>query len=239
MKFTAEFDWYSGYWLGFRSGLSSPDALCFRDGSYSCYKNAILWNYFNFWLVVVSFCFICRTTLRCSDFHFNLFFFQIIIPFHVIGLSCGCVSWGLPNLSNLPCNKQSLTWLDFSQLFCLWCFALLFHPGSVIQLCLFFLSSFRVQAIFPSAPDLNVVRQDQMNSLVRYARKVEGDMYDNADSKVCSFTCVSVCLPVCLSASHAIFCNCNKMFLLHCSKTKANRRRPWPVLFLYSGDATN
>ena len=53
----------------------------------------------------------CRTTLRCSDFHFNLFFFQIIIPLHVIGLSCGCVSWGLPNISNLPCNKRYLTWL--------------------------------------------------------------------------------------------------------------------------------
>ena len=29
-----------------------------------------------------------------------------------MGLSCGCVSWGLPNLSNLPCNKRYLTWLD-------------------------------------------------------------------------------------------------------------------------------
>ena len=28
----------------------------------------------------------------------------------VIGLSCGCVSWGLPNLCNLSFNKQYLTW---------------------------------------------------------------------------------------------------------------------------------
>ena len=35
-----------------------------------------------------------------------------------MGLSCGCVSWGLPNLSNLPCNKRYLTWLD-SNLFLL------------------------------------------------------------------------------------------------------------------------
>src|SRR6218665_1492541 len=49
--------------------------------------------------------FICRTTLRCSDFHFNRFFFQIIIPLHVMGLSCGFVSRGLPNLFNLPFNK--------------------------------------------------------------------------------------------------------------------------------------
>src|SRR6218665_1728326 len=53
--------------------------------------------------------FICRTTLRCSDFHFNRFFFQIIIPLQVIGLSCGWVSGGLPNLSNFPCNKRYLT----------------------------------------------------------------------------------------------------------------------------------
>src|SRR6218665_2876148 len=52
---------------------------------------------------------IVSSTLRCSDFHFNRFFFQIIIPLHVMGLSCGCVSWGLPNLSNLPCNKRYLT----------------------------------------------------------------------------------------------------------------------------------
>src|SRR6218665_1399571 len=32
------------------------------------------------------------TTLRCSDFHFNSFFFQIITPLHELGLSCGCVS---------------------------------------------------------------------------------------------------------------------------------------------------
>ena len=31
-------------------------------------------------------------TLRCSYFHFNCFFFQIIIPLHEIGLRCGCVS---------------------------------------------------------------------------------------------------------------------------------------------------
>ena len=32
-----------------------------------------------------------------------------------MGLSCGCVSWGLPNLSNLPCNKRYLTDLTFGQ----------------------------------------------------------------------------------------------------------------------------
>lgn len=39
-----------------------------------------------------------------------------------------------------------------------------------------------VQAIFPIPPDLKVIRTDQMNNLIHYAKKVEGDLFDSADS---------------------------------------------------------
>jgi len=43
----------------------------------------------------------------------------------------------------------------------------------------------RVQAIFPTNPEVTALRDWRMNHLVQYARKVEGDMYDTAASRVC------------------------------------------------------
>jgi len=46
----------------------------------------------------------------------------------------------------------------------------------------------RVQAIFPTSPDASTLRDWRMNHLVQYARKVEGDMYDTAASRVSLIT---------------------------------------------------